>query len=62
MGDDLLVCLEHSPYIRAQEQGRYAPLDELEPGHAIHPPEVLFAKIADEQIAEWKARFGGVTA
>jgi methionyl-tRNA synthetase len=34
-------------------------LDQLEAGHAIHPPEVLFAKIADEQIAEWKTRFGG---
>jgi len=34
-------------------------LDELEPGQAINPPEVLFAKIADEQVAEWKARFGG---
>ncbi|MFH8385692.1 ATP-binding protein [Kitasatospora sp. NPDC018058] len=30
VGDDLLVCLEHSPYVRAQEQGRHAPLDRLE--------------------------------
>ena len=37
-------------------------LDELEPGQTIHPPEVLFAKIADEQVAEWKARFGGSTS
>jgi methionyl-tRNA synthetase len=34
-------------------------LDELEPGQSINPPEVLFAKIADEQVEEWKARFGG---
>ena len=37
-------------------------LDELEPGQTIRPPEeVLFAKIADEQVAEWKMRFGGVS-
>ena len=29
------------------------------PGQPINPPDVLFAKITDEQIAEWKARFGG---
>ena len=34
-------------------------LDELEPGQPIHAPEVLFAKITDEQVAEWKAQFGG---
>ena len=34
-------------------------LNDLEPGQPIHPPEVLFAKITDEQIAEWKIRFGG---
>ena len=34
-------------------------LDQLDAGQAIHPPEVLFAKIADEQVAEWKTRFGG---
>lgn len=34
-------------------------LDDLEPGQAISPPDVLFAKIADEQVAEWKQRFGG---
>ncbi len=33
-------------------------LDELEAGQPITAPDVLFAKIADEQIAEWKARFG----
>ncbi len=34
-------------------------LDALEADQAIRPPEVLFAKITDEQIAEWTARFGG---
>jgi methionyl-tRNA synthetase len=34
-------------------------LDELEAGQPISPPDVLFAKITDEQIAEWRARFGG---
>ena len=34
-------------------------LDRLPHGHAIQPPEVLFAKIEDEQIEEWSARFGG---
>jgi methionyl-tRNA synthetase len=34
-------------------------LDDLEYGMAISAPDVLFAKIADEQIEAWKARFGG---
>ncbi len=34
-------------------------LDQLEAGQAIHAPDVLFAKITDEQIAAWTARFGG---
>jgi methionyl-tRNA synthetase len=36
-------------------------LDQLDAGQPIGPPDVLFAKIADEQVAEWKARFGGHT-
>ena len=28
-------------------------------GHPITPPDVLFAKIADEQVEEWSERFGG---
>ena len=39
-----------------------AALDELEPGQPIKAPEVLVAKITEEQIAEWKARFGGTTS
>jgi len=34
-------------------------LDELTPGQPIKAPEVLVTKIADEQVAELKARFGG---
>jgi methionyl-tRNA synthetase len=34
-------------------------LDQLDHGIAITPPAVLFAKITDEQLAEWRARFGG---
>ncbi len=29
-------------------------LDDLEAGQAIGTPDVLFAKIADEQVEEWK--------
>lgn len=34
-------------------------LDDLDHGMAIRAPEVLFAKITEEQIADWKVRFGG---
>jgi methionyl-tRNA synthetase len=34
-------------------------LDGLTPGRPIHPPDVLFAKITDEQTAAWETRFGG---
>ncbi len=34
-------------------------LDRLPHGHAIAPPDVLFQKIEDDQIAEWTERFGG---
>ncbi|MDE2184461.1 MAG: methionine--tRNA ligase [Alphaproteobacteria bacterium] len=34
-------------------------LDQLDAGLAIRPPDVLFAKIADEQIEAWRQRFGG---
>jgi len=36
-------------------------LDELTPGQTIKAPEVLVAKITDEQVAEWKAKFGGTS-
>lgn len=34
-------------------------LDQLDAGQPIQPPEVLFAKITEDQIATWTARFGG---
>jgi methionyl-tRNA synthetase len=34
-------------------------LDQLEAGQAIAVPDLLFAKIAEEQISAWKERFGG---
>ena len=34
-------------------------LNDLEPGQPIKAPEVLVAKITEEQVAELKARFGG---
>jgi methionyl-tRNA synthetase len=34
-------------------------LDQLEPGQPITPPDVLVAKIADEQVEAWKQTFGG---
>ncbi|WP_420431853.1 methionine--tRNA ligase [Hyphobacterium sp.] len=34
-------------------------LDVLPKGLAVSPPDVLFAKIDDDQVAEWTARFGG---
>jgi methionyl-tRNA synthetase len=37
-------------------------LDQLDAGQPIQAPDVLFAKIADEQIAAWSARFGGEDA
>ena len=37
-----------------------AALAVLPAGHAFATPEVLFAKIADEQRAEWEQRFNGI--
>jgi hypothetical protein len=34
-------------------------LDNLLPGQPIKAPEMLVPKIGEEQIAEWKKRFGG---
>ncbi|MBI1366787.1 MAG: methionine--tRNA ligase [Alphaproteobacteria bacterium] len=33
-------------------------LEFLNPGHAFTPPDVLFKKIEDEQVEEWRERFG----
>mgnify|MGYP001085740132 FL=1 len=35
-------------------------LASLNPGHAFETPEVLFAKIADEEREDWQKRFAGV--
>jgi len=35
-------------------------LDQLDGGQTIYAPEVLFAKITDEQIVAWIERFGGL--
>ena len=34
-------------------------LASLEPGRAIRAPDVLFRKVEDTQVAEWRERFGG---
>jgi methionyl-tRNA synthetase len=34
-------------------------LQILEPGRPVKAPEVLFRKVEDGQVAEWRARFGG---
>ena len=34
-------------------------LDAIPRGHAITPPDVLFQKIEDAQVAEWTEKFGG---
>ncbi|MDE1937449.1 MAG: methionine--tRNA ligase [Alphaproteobacteria bacterium] len=34
-------------------------LDQLDAGQAVRVPDVLFAKITDEQVGEWQVRFGG---
>jgi methionyl-tRNA synthetase len=34
-------------------------LTALAPGHAFTVPEVLFAKITDDERADWQARFSG---
>ena len=35
-------------------------LTALKPGHVFETPEVLFAKIADEEREDWQKRFSGV--
>ena len=34
-------------------------LAKLPPGHKFQVPPVLFAKVAEEQVAEWTQAFGG---
>jgi methionyl-tRNA synthetase len=37
-------------------------LDILPPGRAVKAPDVLFRKVEDTQVAEWRDRFGGPEA
>ncbi|WP_411289089.1 class I tRNA ligase family protein, partial [Phenylobacterium sp.] len=37
-------------------------LDVLEPGRRVKAPDVLFRKVEDSQVAEWRERFGGPEA
>ena len=37
-------------------------LSGLEPGRAVQAPEVLFRKVEDAQVVEWRERFGGADA
>jgi len=54
------AAIQPAPPVIPWPEGPMADLlDQLEVGQKIQAPEVLFAKIADEQVAEWKARFGG---
>ncbi len=39
-----------------------ATLNGLPPGHAFEVPEVLFAKITDDDVADWSERFAGTRA
>ena len=39
-----------------------SPLDILPPGRAVKAPDVLFKKVEDAQVAEWRERFGGPEA
>jgi hypothetical protein len=34
-------------------------LDQLEAGLPVRAPDVLIAKITDEQVSEWQHRFAG---
>ncbi len=42
--------------------GAEAALTHLKPGSRFDAPDVLFAKIEDEQVEAWRARFGGEPA
>ncbi|MCG5215748.1 nucleotide-binding protein [Streptosporangium soli] len=55
VGDDLVTWFEHSPAVRALEQGRPFALDDLEPANADSLAMLL--KILDNRPKNW-ARFG----
>ncbi|WP_449062029.1 ATP-binding protein [Planomonospora algeriensis] len=58
VGDDLLVCLEHSAAVRAMEQGRPFTLEDLEPANTDALGVLL--KHVDSQEKDWE-RFGRQT-
>jgi CO dehydrogenase maturation factor len=53
VGDALLVCLEHSPYVRAMEQGRHVPLDGLESANRA-ALDTMFAAVETRK-KDWTA-------
>ncbi|MER5317922.1 ATP-binding protein [Streptosporangium roseum] len=55
VGEDLLVCVEHSAAVRAMEQGRAFRLEDLEPANVEALGRML--KHLDAQEKDW-ARFG----
>lgn len=55
VGADLLTCLDHSPAVRAMEQGRSFTLDDLEPGNLAGLQTLLDRVDAAEK--DW-AKFG----
>ncbi len=56
---DALNIPEENRNFPAADADFAALLDALPHGMAISPPEVLFQKIEDTQVAEWTERFGG---
>lgn len=56
---DALNIPEENRNFPAADADFAALLDALPHGMAISPPEVLFLKIEDAQVAEWAERFGG---
>ena len=58
---DALNIPEENRNFPAADADFAALLDALPHGMAISPPDVLFQKIEDTQVAEWTERFGGGT-
>ncbi|GGB58056.1 methionine--tRNA ligase [Henriciella pelagia] len=57
---DAIGIPEKNRTMNAEGLGDVAGLiDALPHGHAISPPDVLFRKIEDDQVAEWSEAFGG---
>jgi methionyl-tRNA synthetase len=55
-------AIQEVPEIIPWPEGKMSEfLDALEADQPIGTPDVLFAKITDEQVDEWKQRFGGAS-